>query len=118
MQSNTLTGKISFMTRMLCAVLLRPKLNRGKMRVLQEYSNGWNQYRWYLEQARSLEQWLRVPGVEDVPAFCNVNQRLSYEAFDSIGYYRHHLLAALRKYFSQARSITEFDAARIGTVER
>jgi hypothetical protein len=89
-------------------VLRRPRLKRKTANVVQEYSDGWNQYRDYLRKAKSLEEWLRVPGVEDQPGFFNVDGRLSYQSFDYIGYYRHILLEALRRHFPAISSITEY----------
>lgn len=110
MRGSEQKGKADFLARMCWTVLRRKKVNRDKINVLKEYSDGWAQYRSYLNQANSLDQWLRIPGVEDVPGFYNVNGQLSYEAFDSVGYYRRELLNALRKHFPQACSVAEFGA--------
>jgi hypothetical protein len=103
-------GKMSFLARKAYFVVRRPRLDRDKANVLQEYSDGWSQYRAHLAQARTLDDWLRIRGVEDQPDYYNVDGALSYEAFDSAGYYRRMLLDALRRYFPQARSVTEFGA--------
>jgi Methyltransferase domain len=112
MSINTITsvGKIEFLTRKVLAVVRRPKLDRDKTNVLEEYSDGWRQYRVHLDQTSFLDQWLRIPGLEDGPGFYNVNGNLSYESFDSLNFYRQQLFGALRKYFPGARSITEFGA--------
>lgn len=110
MHANTLVDKFDFLTRMALAVVRRPKLNRDKANVLQEYSDGWRQYHTHLDRASSLDQWLRIPGVEDGPGFYNVNGKLSYECFDSVNFYRQQLFGAIQNYFPKARSITEFGA--------
>ncbi len=102
--------KVGFLARKAYFVLRRPRLDRHTFNVLQEYSDGWNQYRAHLERAHSLHDWLRIPGLEDQPAFYNVNGDLRYESFDSVGYYRCILLDALRRHFPQARSVAEFGA--------
>ncbi|THJ19897.1 MAG: class I SAM-dependent methyltransferase [Nitrospira sp. CG24E] len=94
--------------RMTYAVLRRRRLKRKTANVVQEYSDGWNQYRDYLRKAKTLEDWLRVPGVEDQPGFFNVEGRLSYQSFDHIGFYRRTLLEALRRHFTGISSITEY----------
>jgi hypothetical protein len=99
-----------FLVRKAWAVLRRQRLNRDKANVVQEYSDGWSQYLNYLRQADSLDKWLRVPGIEDVASFYNVNGQLSHEAFHSAGYYRCQLLDALQKHFPQTRSVTEYGA--------
>lgn len=108
MQAQPPVGKLEFLARRAWTVLRRQKLNRDEINVLQEYSDGWDRYRAHLAAARSLDEWLRIPGWEDVPDFYNVQGRLSYEAFDSAGYYRRTLLEAVRKHFPQARSVTEY----------
>ncbi len=103
-------GKLEFLARKAYFVVRRPRLDRDKANVVQEYSDGWSQYRTHLAQARTLADWLRIGGIEDQPAYYNVDGALSYEAFDSAGYYRRMLLDALRRHFPQARSVTEFGA--------
>jgi hypothetical protein len=103
-------GKVDFLVRMAWTIFRRQKVTRDKSNVLHEYLDGWNQYWTYLNEAKSLDQWLRIPGLEDVPAFYNVQGQLSYEAFDSADYYRRELLSALRTHFPQANSLTEFGA--------
>lgn len=103
-------NKIEFLARKAYFVLRRQRLDRDKTNVLQEYSDGWNQFRAHLDQARTLDDWLRIRGVEDQPAYYNVDGELRYESFDSAGYYRRILLDALRRHFPQAQSVIEFGA--------
>jgi SAM-dependent methyltransferase len=97
-----------FLMRAAWQTLRRGQQNRDKTAVEVEYSTGWEAYRGFLAKAKSLDQWLRVPGVEDVPDFYNVGGRLVYEAFDSSGFYRGVLADALRTHFPAAKSIAEF----------
>jgi hypothetical protein len=101
---------MEFLARTAYSVFRRPHLDRDKANVLQEYSEGWNQYRAHLDLARTLADWLRIGGVEDQLAYYNVDGELCYQAFDSAGFYRRTLLDALRRHFPQARSVTEFGA--------
>jgi hypothetical protein len=103
-------GKMSFLARKAYFVVRRPRLDRDKANVLQEYSDGWDAYRTHLQNVGTLADWMRIRGLEDQPAYYNVDGQLSYEAFDSAGYYRRILLDALRRHFPQARSVTEFGA--------
>lgn len=106
--SNHHPSSFGFLARTTAFVLRRPKLRRETSDVTQEYSAGWNEYRGYLERARSLDEWLRVPGVEDRPAFFNVDGELRYLSFDSMTFYRSQLRQLLSASFPQARSVTEF----------
>lgn len=101
-------SKLGFLARTAGFVLCRPKLRRDVLAVTQEYSDGWNQYRQFLDRAQSLQDWTRVPGFEDQPAFFNVQGLLQYGQFDSTKFYRHKLLNLLHQYFPEAQTITEF----------
>jgi hypothetical protein len=101
-------SRIEFLARMTYAVLRRPKQNRNSSNVVAEYSRGWEEYHASLKRARSIDDWLRVPGVEDQAGYFNVDGRLSYEAFDSVGYYRRALHTALHDCFPDAHSVTEY----------
>jgi SAM-dependent methyltransferase len=76
--------------------------------VLQEYTAGWTAYRDHLQRARVLDEWLSIPGLDGGAAFYNVEGKLSYEPFNSAEFYRQRLLEALKTYFPQAGSVTEF----------
>jgi hypothetical protein len=108
MLQSSLADHLRFYAKSTLFTLRRGQQNRDTMAVLGEYSSGWDQYGEYLRVAETLDDWLRIPGVEDVPAYYNVNGRVSYQPFDSSGYYRENLLGAIRKYFPQARSVTEY----------
>ena len=105
-----LANRLLFLLKKSCYVIARPRLKRGASDVENEYSDGWNKYWDLLAKADSLSDWLRIATVEDQPAFYNVNGELSYEAFDSSGYYRRELLSTLAREFPAATSITEFGA--------
>jgi hypothetical protein len=102
--------KWRFLLRTARSVLRRPKLRRDTSSVTAEYYDGWSSYRQQLERQQSLAGWLRIPGLEDLPAMYNVDGRLSYQAFDSLGYYRNVVLDALRRHFPHAESIVEYGA--------
>jgi hypothetical protein len=106
--SSHIPSNFSFMAKTAAYVLRRPKLSRKTAEVTQEYSAGWNEYRDYLEQAQSLNDWLRVPGVEDRPAFYNVDGSLKYLSFNSMDFYRSQLIRLLSQAFPEAKSVTEF----------
>jgi SAM-dependent methyltransferase len=100
--------QLRFYAKSAIFTLRRGQQNRGTAAVLGEYSSGWDQYREYLLGAETLDDWLRIPGVEDVPAYYNVDGRVSYQPFDSSGFYRKSLLNSIREHFPDARSITEY----------
>jgi len=108
MRQNGSAGKLDFLIHRAWSVVRRPRVIRDNANVVQEYSEGWRRYRACLEGARTLDEWLRIQGIEDQPGWRNVEGRLRYGAFDSVSYYRETVLAALVKYFPEARSLTEF----------
>jgi SAM-dependent methyltransferase len=108
MQNLPLIDKLNFYARSTLTTIRRAQQNRDTSAVLDEYSGGWEQYRQFLRAAETLDDWLRIRGLEDIPAYYNVNGKVSYEAFDSVGFYRTTLLDCLRRHFPQARSVTEF----------
>jgi hypothetical protein len=100
--------RLSFYARATWQTMRRGQVTRETAVVLDEYSSGWTQYAEHLRNAPTLDAWLRIPGLEDLPSYYNVGGDLSYEAFDSLGYYRAVLLDALRRHFPSVRSVTEF----------
>jgi len=101
-------GRLAFLAKAGYISLRRAKLRRDVASVGTEYSAGWRQYEHHLEQSATLDQWLKIPGVDDAPHYCNVEARLRFESFDSATFYRAQLARALRTHFPQARSITEY----------
>lgn len=99
---------LAFLAKTAAYVLRRPRMRRATAAVTEEYSAGWDDYRMHLERATSLKNWLRVPGIEDKAGYFNVDGKLSFEAFDSSGFYRQFLLTLMQKAFPQAKSVTEF----------
>lgn len=104
----TMLAKLVFLAKTSYRVVRQPKLVRGSSEVENEYSDGWNQYWDHLKKARTLDEWLRIPGLEPETRFFNVAGELSYISFDSIGFYQGTLLNALSQNFPQAASVTEF----------
>ena len=96
--------------RLVWTVLRRPHQRRELDVVSHEYTEGWRSYLKQVRSARSLEEWLRIPGVEDQPGCYNVDGKFAYCTFDSLSYYRKVLLDALRRHFPQAQSVTEYGA--------
>jgi hypothetical protein len=100
--------RFAFLAKVGYVSLRRAKLHRDVSTVGTEYSAGWRQYEQHLERSGTLDQWLRIPGVDDTPHYCSVDARLRFASFDSMTFYRSQLTRALRTYFPQARSITEY----------
>ena len=98
----------TFVARNAYYVARRPKQIRAVDAVLTEYSEGWNHYWDRLRSAKTLEDWMRIPGVEDQPSYYGIDGRVEYKVFDSALYYRTRLLQALDKHFRNASSATEF----------
>jgi hypothetical protein len=88
--------------------LVRPKEDRRKSAVLDEYSANWTALSRHLESCSSVEQWLRIKGVEDGVRFCNVAGRLERQAFDWQYFNRNKIVETLQREFPGARSVTEY----------
>lgn len=88
--------------------VIRPRLDRQKLNVVTEYSAGWESYAKYLDRCVTLEDWLRIRGVEDRSSFCQVSGELKYQQFDSGEFNKGKILAALQREFPDAKSITEY----------
>lgn len=86
----------------------RPKLDRRKSSVVDEYSTGWESYSKYLDECATIDDWLRIKGVEDVPHFCNVSGHLEYQAFHADDFNRRKILETLKREFQDAKSVTEY----------
>jgi SAM-dependent methyltransferase len=86
----------------------RPKINRLKTAVLEEYTAGWEAMANHLEASATLADWLTIKGLEDNAEYCNVSGKLRYQVFDSTGYNRNKILETLRREFPQAQSVTEY----------
>lgn len=88
--------------------LRRPKQRRQKDFVLDEYSEGWTSYANQLDKCSSLDDWLLIKGVEDKPAYCQIEGELKYEAFDSGAFNKRKLLETILEEFPDVKSITEY----------
>jgi hypothetical protein len=104
----TTLAKLVFLAKTSYRVIRQPKIVRGRSEVENEYSDDWNQYWDHLKKARTLDEWLRIPGLEPATRFFNVDGKLRHISFDSTDYYRGTLLDALTRNFPRATSITEF----------
>lgn len=102
------TSPLAYVLKTAAGVLRRPRLRREIQSVTDEYTAGWDSYRRYLDAANSLDEWLYLPGVDDVARHCRRFGKLEYSGFDSATYYRKSLLDALDRHFPNVRSITEF----------
>jgi hypothetical protein len=99
---------LAFLSRTAYFVIRRPRLHRDTANVLDEYSDGWNLYWDYLKRARTLSDWLRIPGVDDRPSFYAVEGRVRFQVFDSANFYQSAILSAFEANFPTATSVTEF----------
>ena len=88
--------------------VIRSKMDRQKVNVQDEYSEGWASYSKYLNSCIVLEDWLQIKGVEDVPHFCNISGKLTYQPFYSMEFNRRKILDTLQREFPDAKSVTEY----------
>ena len=104
----TALKKLVFLAKTSYRVVRQPKIVRGSSEVESEYSDGWNQYWDHLKRARTLNEWLSIPGLEPATSYFNVEGKLRHLSFDSTGFYRTTLVDALVQNFPQSTSVTEF----------
>lgn len=102
------TAGVGYFVRTAARVLRRPRLRRDLGAVLDEYSAGWESYRRHLEVAASVDDWLFLRGVDDVPRYCRRDGVIEHSGFNSARFYREALLAAMVRHFPAATSVAEF----------
>ncbi len=88
--------------------VIRARMNRKKNNVLNEYSMGWKDYEKYLDTCNSLDSWLRIDGMENLPTFCQVSGKLKYQNYDSGDFNKRKILEALQREFPNVKSVTEY----------
>ena len=86
---------------------MRPKQNREKTAVLEEYSAGWQSYSDQLEKCAALEDWLLIKGFEDILGYCQISGELKYQKFDSGDFNKRKILETLLREFPEVESITD-----------
>jgi SAM-dependent methyltransferase len=101
------SNKLQWLAKRSVVAIARSKINRQNT-VLDEYSTGWASMAGHLERSATIEDWLRIRGLEDGAEYCNVDGKLKYEAFDSLSYNRYKILETLKREFPEARSVAEF----------
>jgi|RhiMetdeSRZDD1v2_1073273.scaffolds.fasta_scaffold36455_7 hypothetical protein len=84
------------------------KILRGRNYVLKEYGKQWEKYGWYLDKAKTLDDWLFIKGVEDLPYNHNHHGSFKKGVFDSGAYYRVKLYQTIKEHFPTAGSVTEY----------
>lgn len=103
-------SRSGFLMRMAWRVLRKRRTPRDTSAVTREYSEGWGNLEKHLVEARSLDEWLSIPGFDVAEHVYNRNGQPTYGTFDSSMYYRDCLAVALKRHFPLARSITEYGA--------
>jgi hypothetical protein len=72
------------------------------------YEDHWARYERHLNEAKSLDEWLCIPGMDDVPRHHNFEGRVRKAAFDVYTFQMECVFRAIERYFPKARSITEY----------
>src|SRR5919109_160255 len=84
------------------------KILRGRTSVLKEYGEQWGKYGCYLDKAWTLDDWLFIKGLDDLPQNHNHHGSFKRGVFDSGAYYREKLYQTIKEHFSTATSVTEY----------
>lgn len=88
---------------------MEPKARRSAEFVRDGYDRTWSMFSDKLEQARTVEEWLCIPGYDDGPATHVQGGRVQRShGFDMNAYWLDEIQAALREHFPDARSVTEY----------
>ena len=99
---------LGFMGRNIITTVRRAQTRRDTKAVEDEYEAGWSSYVPLLNKANSVDDWLTIEGLENVPGVYNVDGQLAVGRFNSAAFYRQSLLSAIKQYFPAARSFTEY----------
>jgi hypothetical protein len=83
-------------------------IERSRNYVLKEYGEQWEKYGCYLDNAKTLDDWLFIKGLEDLPDNHNYHGSLKRGVFDSGTYYRLKLSETIKEHFPSAKSVTEY----------
>lgn len=76
--------------------------------VREGYENVWASYEDWLDRSNSLEDWLYIPGHDDLKRCWRIDGKLQYQSFDFVGFVIGQAVAAIKTYFPHARSVTEY----------
>lgn len=88
---------------------MEPRARRSAQFVRNGYDRTWSMFSEKLEQARTLDEWLKIPGFDDGPSTHVEHGRVLHSAgFDMNAYWLDEISAALRQHFPGARSVTEY----------
>ncbi|SRR6266568_360990 len=99
---------LKWLSKAALVAMIQPRVDRHKATVLGEYSPGWESYARHLEGCSTLDEWLRIQGVEDSPRYCNVSGKMKYQAFNSMEFNKRQILQTIQREFPDAQSVTEY----------
>ncbi len=88
--------------------LSRPRSPRTTEDVVQEYSQGWAFYGRQLEKCATLNEWLRIKGLEDSASWTQRDGKLLQEPVDTGAFYRQTIKQAINTHFMNVKSLCEF----------
>lgn len=95
-------------TLAVAAVVAEGRRARSRDLVRGLYTDEWGSYERWLDRARSLDEWLSIPGIDDVSGAQNVDGRLVWSAFDHRGFIAKTLVDAICREVPDATSFTEY----------
>lgn len=95
-------------TARVLAILATGQIQRSTAYVRDGYMNAWGAYEAQLDRARTLDEWLCVPGHDDAPSTHVEHGKVTYGSFDTNRYWIDEVEKTIRAHFPEARSITEY----------
>jgi SAM-dependent methyltransferase len=90
------------------ALLASPRMQRATSFVQDGYDQTWARHSEHLERTETLEQWLYLRGIDDLPFTNQLDGKLQRSSFDWARFQMDQVFRAIERHFPRARSITEY----------
>jgi hypothetical protein len=89
-------------------LLATPRTRRDTEFVREGYTGSWSAYQKRLDRAKTLDEWLCIPGWDDAPTTHVYEGKVRHAGFDTNRYWMDEIEKTIREHFPGARSITEY----------
>jgi hypothetical protein len=90
------------------SLLAAGRIQRSTQFVREGYEDTWGRHREALDAAKTIEDWLYIKGIDDVPTACTVDGKVGTRSFDWSRYNVERIGDELQARFSHAQSLTEY----------
>jgi hypothetical protein len=90
------------------SLLAAGRIQRSTDFVRDGYEDTWGRHRQALDEAKTVEDWLYIKGIDDVPTACAVDGKVTRRSFDWARYNVDRIGDELQARFANAQSVTEY----------